>query len=145
MVEPKKGTRWPTELPKFKSRQEAIAVCKELCAGHYMHRSEKVGKGELEVCCWLVLLLFVGSLGWGGYFLQIGWCSFFGGYFSKRVCYGMEWCLHDCYIVYNASWVELKKESYQNLALLCQHYQSRCMCEQSEEVAKLSRYNWHQA
>jgi len=49
MVEPKKGTRWPTELPKFKSRQEAIAVCKELCAGHYMHRSEKVGKGELEV------------------------------------------------------------------------------------------------
>eukprot|EP00956_Cyclotella_meneghiniana_P011970 scaffold16889_cov63-Cyclotella_meneghiniana.AAC.2 len=49
MVEPKKGTRWPTELPKFKSRQEAIAVCKELCAGHYMHRSEKVGKGELEL------------------------------------------------------------------------------------------------
>ena len=49
LVEPKKGTRWPKELPKFTSRQEAIGVCKDLCAGHFMHRSEKVGKGELEV------------------------------------------------------------------------------------------------
>jgi hypothetical protein len=49
MVEPKKGTKWPKELPKFTSRQEAIGVCKDLCAGHFMHRSEKVGKGELEV------------------------------------------------------------------------------------------------
>jgi translocation protein SEC62 len=49
MVEPKKGTKWPKELPKFTSRQEAIGVCKDLCSGHFMHRSEKVGKGELEV------------------------------------------------------------------------------------------------
>lgn len=49
LVEPKKGTKWPKELPKFKSRPEAIAVCKDLCSGHFMHRSEKVGKGELEV------------------------------------------------------------------------------------------------
>ena len=49
MVEPKKGSKWPTELPKFSSRPDAIAVCKELCSRQYMHRSEKVGKGELEV------------------------------------------------------------------------------------------------
>ena len=49
MVEPKKGTKWPKELPKFKSRPDAIAVCKELCGRQFMHRSEKVGKGELEV------------------------------------------------------------------------------------------------
>ena len=49
LVEPKKGTKWPKELPKFKSRPDAIAVCKELCNRQYMHRSEKVGKGELEV------------------------------------------------------------------------------------------------
>ncbi len=49
MVEPKKGVKWPKELPKFTSRPEAIAVCKELCGRQFMHRSEKVGKGELEV------------------------------------------------------------------------------------------------
>ena len=49
MVEPKKGTKWPKELPKFSSRPEAIAICKELCNRQYMHRSEKVAKGELEV------------------------------------------------------------------------------------------------
>mmetsp|Transcript_16346 Transcript_16346/g.29536 ORF Transcript_16346/g.29536 Transcript_16346/m.29536 type:complete len:326 (-) Transcript_16346:112-1089(-) len=49
MVEPKKGTKWPKELPKFNSRPDAIAVCKELCAIQFIHRSEKVAKGELEV------------------------------------------------------------------------------------------------
>lgn len=49
MVEPKKGTKWPKELPKFTSRPEAIAICKELCNRQFMHRSEKVAKGELEV------------------------------------------------------------------------------------------------
>lgn len=49
MVEPKKGVKWPKELEKFKSRPDAIAVCKELCSRQFMHRSEKVGKGELEV------------------------------------------------------------------------------------------------
>ncbi len=49
MFEPKKGTKWPKELPKFKSRSDVIAVCKNLCGRQFMHRSEKVGKGELEV------------------------------------------------------------------------------------------------
>lgn len=49
MFEPKKGTKWPKDLPKFQTRPEAIAVCKELCVRQYMHRSDKVGKGELEV------------------------------------------------------------------------------------------------
>jgi len=49
MVEPKKGAKWPKDLPKFKTRQEAIAVCKELCNYQYMHRSEKRGKGDLVV------------------------------------------------------------------------------------------------
>ena len=49
MVEPKKGTKWPKELPRFSSRPEAITVCKELCNIQYIHRSEKVAKGELEV------------------------------------------------------------------------------------------------
>ncbi len=51
MVEPKKGTKWPKGLPKFKTRQEAIAVCKELCNYQYMHRSIKRGKGDLIVSC----------------------------------------------------------------------------------------------
>ena len=49
MVEPKKGTKWPKDLPRFKTRQEAIAVCKELCNYQYMHRSIKRGKGDLVV------------------------------------------------------------------------------------------------
>ena len=49
MVEPKKGTKWPKNLPKFKSRQEAIAVCKSLCKLQFIHRSEKRGKGDLVV------------------------------------------------------------------------------------------------
>lgn len=47
LVEPKKGTKWPTNLPKFENRQDAIAVCRELCKVQYMIRSEKRGKGEL--------------------------------------------------------------------------------------------------
>ena len=62
MVEPKKGTKWPKELPKFKSRPDAIAVCKELCGRQFMHRSEKVGKGELEVRSYLLLLCLLFSL-----------------------------------------------------------------------------------
>ena len=49
LVEPKKGTKWPSNLPRFKTRQEAIAVCKELCRLHFIHRSEKRGKGDLVV------------------------------------------------------------------------------------------------
>ena len=49
MVEPKKGTKWPKELPRFSSRLDAIAVCKELCTLQYILRGEKVAKGELEV------------------------------------------------------------------------------------------------
>jgi translocation protein SEC62 len=49
MVEPKKGTTWPKNLPKFKTRQEAIAVCKEMCANQFMHRSIKRGKGDLVI------------------------------------------------------------------------------------------------
>mmetsp|Transcript_37294 Transcript_37294/g.57254 ORF Transcript_37294/g.57254 Transcript_37294/m.57254 type:complete len:330 (+) Transcript_37294:58-1047(+) len=49
LVEPKKGTKWPGKLPRFKSRTEAIAVCKDLCKYQFMHRSEKRGKGDLTV------------------------------------------------------------------------------------------------
>eukprot|EP00550_Attheya_septentrionalis_P009811 CAMPEP_0198283682 /NCGR_PEP_ID=MMETSP1449-20131203/3253_1 /TAXON_ID=420275 /ORGANISM="Attheya septentrionalis, Strain CCMP2084" /LENGTH=328 /DNA_ID=CAMNT_0043980407 /DNA_START=23 /DNA_END=1009 /DNA_ORIENTATION=+ len=49
LVEPKKGTKWPTNLPKFTSREEAIEVCKDLCRLQFMHRSEKRGKGDLAV------------------------------------------------------------------------------------------------
>ena len=55
MVEPKKGTKWPKELPKFKTRSDAIAVCKDLCARQFMHRSEKVAKGELEVSLFILV------------------------------------------------------------------------------------------
>ncbi|CAJ1943020.1 unnamed protein product [Cylindrotheca closterium] len=47
MVEPKPGTKWPSNLPRFESRQDAIAVCKELCNLHFILRCEKRGKGEL--------------------------------------------------------------------------------------------------
>ena len=49
MMEPKKGVKWPKDLPRFKSRQEAIIVCKELCKEQFIHRSEKIGKGQLDV------------------------------------------------------------------------------------------------
>lgn len=49
MVEPRKGTKWPKKLPKFKTRQEATAVCKELCNYQFMHRSIKRGKGDLVI------------------------------------------------------------------------------------------------
>lgn len=49
MVEPKKGTKWPTNLPRFENRQDAIAVCRELCKIQYLLRAEKKGKGELNV------------------------------------------------------------------------------------------------
>ena len=49
LVEPKKGTKWPSKLPRFANRHEAIAVCKELCKSQYLLRSEKRGKGELDV------------------------------------------------------------------------------------------------
>lgn len=49
LAEPKKGTKWPKELPKFTSRQEAINVCKELCKYQFIHRSEKRGKGDLVI------------------------------------------------------------------------------------------------
>ena len=48
LIEPKKGTKWPSNLPRIENRQEAIVICKELCKLQYIHRSEKAGKGELE-------------------------------------------------------------------------------------------------
>jgi len=47
LVEPKKGTKWPSNLPKFESRQDAVLVCKDLCKNQFLLRSEKRGKGEL--------------------------------------------------------------------------------------------------
>jgi len=49
LVEPKKGTNWPKNLHRFQDRQEAIAVCKKLCKIQFILRSEKLGKGELEM------------------------------------------------------------------------------------------------
>jgi len=49
LVEPKKGTKWPANLPRFTSRHEAIAVCKDLCRDQFIHRSEKRGKGDLVI------------------------------------------------------------------------------------------------
>jgi len=47
LVEPKKGTKWPKNLPRFENRQDAIAVCKDICKLQYLLRCEKRGKGEL--------------------------------------------------------------------------------------------------
>ena len=55
MMEPKKGVKWPKDLPRFKSRQEAIIVCKELCKEQFIHRSEKIGKGQLDVSSGMIL------------------------------------------------------------------------------------------
>jgi len=60
MVEPKKGTKWPTNLPRFENRQDAVLVCKELCKNQFLLRSEKRGKGELGVS--LILLMRVSLL-----------------------------------------------------------------------------------
>ena len=49
LVEPKKGTKWPSNLPRFENRSQALAVCKDLCKLQFMHRSEKQGKGKLVV------------------------------------------------------------------------------------------------
>lgn len=49
LVEPKKGVKWPTNLPRIKTRPEAIALCKELCRYQFIHRSEKRGKKELAI------------------------------------------------------------------------------------------------
>ena len=49
LVEPKKGTKWPKNLPRFENRQDAIAVCKDICKLQYLLRCEKRGKGELGV------------------------------------------------------------------------------------------------
>lgn len=49
LLEPKKGIKWPTNLPKFSSRTDAITVCKALCSFQFMHRSEKRGKGDLTI------------------------------------------------------------------------------------------------
>lgn len=57
LTEPKKGTKWPKNLPRFDSRQDAIAVCKELCKLQYLLRSEKRGKGELGVSLIIIFLV----------------------------------------------------------------------------------------
>mmetsp|Transcript_50080 Transcript_50080/g.55937 ORF Transcript_50080/g.55937 Transcript_50080/m.55937 type:complete len:340 (-) Transcript_50080:75-1094(-) len=47
LFEPKKGMKWPKNLPRFESRQDVITICKELCNQHFILRCEKQGKGEL--------------------------------------------------------------------------------------------------
>jgi translocation protein SEC62 len=49
LVEPKKGTKWPSNLPRFENRTQATAVAKDLCKYGFVHRSEKRGKGQLAV------------------------------------------------------------------------------------------------
>jgi hypothetical protein len=49
LAEPKKGVKWPKDLPRFESRQSAITVCKTLCEYQFIHRSEKRGKGDLVI------------------------------------------------------------------------------------------------
>lgn len=49
MLEPRKDAKWPKKLPRIQSRQEAIAICKELCRIQFIHRSEKQGKGQLTM------------------------------------------------------------------------------------------------
>ncbi|VEU37887.1 unnamed protein product [Pseudo-nitzschia multistriata] len=49
LAEPKRGTKWPKDLPRFESRQDAIAVCKELCKLQFILRCDKQGKGELSM------------------------------------------------------------------------------------------------
>lgn len=56
LVEPKKGTKWPKKLPRFENRQDAIAVCKELCNSQFLLRCERRGKGDLGVSCFFVVL-----------------------------------------------------------------------------------------
>lgn len=49
LAEPKKKTKWPDDIPRFKSRPEALAVCKTLSDIGFLHRCEKVGKGEVSL------------------------------------------------------------------------------------------------
>jgi len=49
LLEPKKGTKWPKNILKFESRQDAIEVCKHLVDLEYILRAEKKGKGDLGV------------------------------------------------------------------------------------------------
>lgn len=46
-MEPKKGTKWPSKLPRFATRAEALVVAKALCKAGFLLRVEKKGKGEL--------------------------------------------------------------------------------------------------
>lgn len=61
LVEPKPGTKWPSKLPRFESRQDAIAVCKELCKLQFILRCEKRGKGELGVSVMGIICLAIGK------------------------------------------------------------------------------------
>ncbi|KAL7562689.1 hypothetical protein ACA910_006376 [Epithemia clementina (nom. ined.)] len=47
--EPKKGTKWPKNMPRFENRQEVLLTCKNLCKDQFIVRADKVGKGELEL------------------------------------------------------------------------------------------------
>mmetsp|Transcript_17673 Transcript_17673/g.40759 ORF Transcript_17673/g.40759 Transcript_17673/m.40759 type:complete len:326 (-) Transcript_17673:1925-2902(-) len=49
LVEPKRGTKWPKNLPRFESRQDAINVCKSMCKNQFILRCDKQGKGELSM------------------------------------------------------------------------------------------------
>lgn len=59
LVEPKKGTKWPSKLPRFESRQDAIAVCKDMCKQQFIIRSEKQGKGVLAVSGYVCVSSFI--------------------------------------------------------------------------------------
>jgi len=49
LVEPKKKTKWPTQLPKFSSRNEALKVCQALAEQNYIRKVDKTGKGEVKL------------------------------------------------------------------------------------------------
>jgi len=49
LAEPKKKVNWPDKIPKFKSRQEAIDVCKTLSNLGYLHRCQKSSKGRVAL------------------------------------------------------------------------------------------------
>jgi hypothetical protein len=59
LVEPKKGTKWPSKLPRLNSRQDAIAVCKNLIKEQFLVRTDKAGKGELSVSSTICICLFI--------------------------------------------------------------------------------------
>lgn len=55
LVEPKQGTKWPSDLPRLSSRHEALRVCKGIYKGHYLVRveeSREAGVLGVSCCCY---------------------------------------------------------------------------------------------